>query len=126
MKSGFGTAALAVAMLIVGFMLSSARTNSTFYASPELHPAPMQPQTESKVMTLLPGQLGRMHNREYRKIEIHSQYPIHVMSGNCESTYTVDYSCDGDPDDVVIQDLRRPPLFATPHSNVVAFKFTAY
>jgi hypothetical protein len=99
--------------------------DSNGYRAPEYAP-PVRPQTDSEMMTLLPGQIGRMHNRQFRKVEIHSQYPIHVMTGGCESTYTVDYSCDGDPDDVVIQDLRRRPIFSTPRSNVVTFKFSAY
>lgn len=60
-----------------------------------------------------------LQNSEFQHFEIRSEYPLRVMAGPCQSTYTVDLICDSGPADIVVVDLRRAPIFAEPRSNTV-------
>jgi hypothetical protein len=48
----------------------------------------------------------QIQNPRYDHIEIRAAFPINVQIGNCSSTNTVDYQCDGAVADISALDLR--------------------
>ena len=84
------------------------------------------PRTASKTISFMPGQATDIPNRIYRKVEVRAEYPLRVLSGQCQSDYTVQFFCDGDPADIFITDTRRMPLFLTPRANAVTITVTEF
>jgi len=104
-------------------------TPSTDFQQSEDATAPVQripspPKSATVAFVLLPGQSQNFPNNSIRRLTIQSEYPIQILSGACRNDYTVQWTCDGDPHDVFVRDLRRPPVFMTPRSNTV--RFTAW
>lgn len=90
------------------------------------YPAPVRPAHVTHTFSFLPGQYADLPNRRFRKIEVSSQFPIRVVSGNCHRSYTVEFYCDGPPADIFITDMRRQPLFSSPRANRVTVTATEY
>jgi len=82
--------------------------------------------TKSKTISLMPGQAINIPNRAFRKVEIHSEYPLRVLIGPCHNDYTVEFFCDSEPADLFVADTRRSPIFLTPKANSVTITVTSY
>jgi hypothetical protein len=86
------------------------------------HPLPgVMAKTKPMVQSysLLPGQSMNFRNRKYHRVEVHSTFPIRVLTGPCHEEYVVQFSCNSDPGDIFITDRRSKPLFGTPQANQV-------
>ena len=87
---------------------------------------PRAPHVERKVVSLLPGQEYTLVNHSYGKIEVHSNYPIRIVNGDCHDDYAVQFNCDGQPASVFITDLRHVPLFGSPKANLLSITATEF
>lgn len=74
----------------------------------------------------LSGQAMNFTNRQFRKVEIHSEYPLRILTGQCHQDYTVQFLCEGDPADLFIVDARLRPIFTTPRANQVTIIVTEF
>lgn len=88
--------------------------------------APETPKSRSKTVSFMPGQAVNLPNKLYRKVEIHSEYPLRVLTGRCHNDYTVQFFCEGEPADIFISDTRRRPIFTTPKGNLVTITITKF
>lgn len=93
---------------------------------PQPPPPPPVPQVQTKIMNFMPGQSGSIINRDFRKVEVRSTFPVRVFSGPCHEEYTVDFTCDSNPGDVFITDRRLPPIFHAPEANEITITFTQF
>jgi len=84
------------------------------------------PVTKTQTISLMPGQAFNGPNRNFRKVEIHSEYPLRIMIGPCHDDYAVQFFCDSEPSDLFVADTRKPPLFLTPKGNLVTITVTSY
>lgn len=84
------------------------------------------PANRTKTVSLMPGQAFNVPNKQFRKIEVRSEYPLRVMTGPCHEDYTVEFFCQSDPADLFIADTRKPPLFLTPKANAVTIIATEF
>jgi hypothetical protein len=90
-------------------------------------PAPaVEPKTIIKTVSFMPGQAINIPNKKFRKIEIHSGYPLRIFVGPCHNNYAVEFVCNSDPSDLFIVDIRRPPIFRTPVANSVTITATEF
>jgi hypothetical protein len=80
---------------------------------------PPPPKETSRTVAFMPGQYVNISNRGFRKVEIHSEYPIRVASGSCHLDYGVEFFCNDDPADIFITDMRPKPIFTTPKGNLI-------
>lgn len=87
---------------------------------------PKSPKQISHTVSFMPEQYVNIENRNFRKVEIHSQFPIRVASGDCHLDYGVEFVCDGDPADIFITDMRQRPIFTTPKGNLVTLTLIEY
>lgn len=69
--------------------------------------------------SMLPGESMNFANKKYHRIEVHSTFPVRVLTGPCHEEYVVQFSCDSAPGDVFITDRRSKPLFGTPQANQI-------
>jgi hypothetical protein len=60
----------------------------------------------SETFKVMAGAELQIQNPRYDHIEIRAAFPINVQIGNCSSTNTVDYQCDGAVADISALDLR--------------------
>lgn len=74
----------------------------------------------------MPSQYLDIPNRRFHKVEIHSTFPLRVVSGSCHLNYGVEFYCEGDPSDIFITDMRRPPIFRTPEGNAVSIRLIEF
>jgi hypothetical protein len=95
----------------------------TYYIAPQ---QPRRPVTGSKTVAFMPGEAVNFPNRQFRKVEIHSEYPLRILTGHCHQDFTVEFVCEGDPADVFIVDTRRRPIFMTPRANTVTITVTEF
>lgn len=101
--------------------------NATYPSAPHVAaPAPPKPLEITKTVAIMPTQYFDLPNHRFRKIEIHSTFPIRVLSGSCRLNYGVEFYCDSDPADVFITDMRKMPVFAAPQGNQIAITATEY
>lgn len=85
------------------------------------------PEKRTITVSFMPGQAESIPNRKFRKIEVHSEYPIRAISGRCHSDYTVEFICENpEPTDLFIVDTRHRPLFVTPRANQITFNLIQY
>lgn len=90
-------------------------------------PAPLPaPQKLKQTIAFMPGQYLDVPNRRFRKVEIHSTFPIRVVSGACQQNYGVEFYCDGNPTDIFITDMRSRPIFSTPQANTITLTAVEY
>jgi hypothetical protein len=84
------------------------------------------PRTHSKVYSLLPAETLNLANKEYRDVEIRSEYPVQFLAGpDCHNDYTVQWHCRmNEPNDLFIRDLRTRPVFTTPKANAITVTVT--
>jgi hypothetical protein len=94
--------------------------------APAEAPERPEPRTISKTVAFMPGQYVDLPNRRFRKVEIHSTFPLRVVSGDCHENYSVEFICDADPSDIFITDMRRPPIFRAPQGNMVTITLTEF
>lgn len=87
---------------------------------------PVAPRVVSKTISFMPGQAINIPNKNFRKIEIHSGYPLRIFVGPCHNDYTVEFICNSDPSDVFIVDTRHPPIFRTPIANSITITGTEF
>ena len=106
--------ALAAVVALVGWIML--RRPSTVVRA---YPFSNQPRVSVHTVAFMPGQYADIRNNEYRKIEIHSTYPIRVLSGTCNLQYGVEFYCDSTPADIFITDMRPKPIFSTPTANTI-------
>lgn len=99
---------------------SSHAAPSAFYSTPP------QSQTSVHTIAFMPGQYLDIANSRFRKVEIHSTFPIRVVSGTCQQNYGVEFFCDSDPTDIFITDMRPQPIFTTPQGNTVTITAQEY
>ena len=96
-----------------------------------LHPIDAQrgvfaPEMRTKTIALMPGQAFNAPNRQFRKIEIRSEYPLQIMTGPCHQDFTVQFFCESAPADLFVRDTRHFPLFMTPKANAVTITVTEF
>ena len=84
------------------------------------------PKTITHTFNLLPSQSTNLENRQFRKVEIRSEFPVQVLVGPCREAYTVDFFCDSAPADIFISDQRARPIFSSPQANPVTVTATEY
>jgi hypothetical protein len=89
-------------------------------------PAIAAPRVVSKTVSFMPGEAVNIPNSQFKKVEIHSQFPIRVLTGNCHVDYTVEFFCNQGPNEVFISDMRQKPIFTAPQGNFVSITFTEY
>jgi hypothetical protein len=106
-------------------VLSSTPTDTYTETPPDLEP-PKVPVSKSVTVSFMPGQAVDIPNRRFRKVEVHSEYPIRVLTGNCHVDYSVEFFCTGDPSDIFITDLRKMPVFLTPRGNLITMNFIEF
>lgn len=94
--------------------------------SPTYEPPPPKPAEISKTVAVMPGEYFDLPNHRFRKIEIHSTFPIRVLSGSCRLNYGVEFYCDSDPTDVFITDMRQRPVFSAPQGNQITITAIEY
>jgi hypothetical protein len=87
---------------------------------------PLTPRRISQTVSFMPGQYADIANHAFRKIEIHSEYPIRVASGHCQLDYGVEFICNGQPADIFVTDMRKPPIFLTPRGNQITLTLTEF
>lgn len=80
---------------------------------------PSAPREINRTVSFMPGQYSTIPNREFRKVEIHSEYPIRVANGSCHLDYGVEFFCKSDASDIFITDMRPRPIFTAPKGNLV-------
>lgn len=98
---------------------------ATYTSQPTARPAPVyvppppppKPIEFTRTLAFMPGQYTNFKNQKFRKIEIHSTFPIRVVSGSCHVDYGVEFICNSDPSDLFITDMRPKPIFRTPQAN---------
>ncbi len=88
--------------------------------------AAAEPKVISRTVAFMPGQSIDIPNKRFRKVEIHSQFPIKAINATCHLEYTVEFICDGDPSDLFIADTRLRPIFKTPEGNMITITFTEF
>lgn len=96
------------------------------YSAAPAPPPPPKPVQVSRTVAFMPGQYIDLPNHQFRKIEIHSTFPIRVASGSCHLDYGVEFVCDSDPSDVFITDMRPKPIFRTPQGNEITITATQF
>jgi hypothetical protein len=87
---------------------------------------PQEPVAKNHVKTysLLPSKTLNIVNKDFRYVEIRSEYPIQIAAGPCHTGYTVQWKCQLDePMDLFIRDLRKEPIFSTPRANTITLTF---
>lgn len=103
---------------------------NVYYAAdsaPSVNYLPQQkPAFDTRVIAFMPGQAMNFTNRQFRKVEIHSEYPLRILTGQCHQDYTVQFLCEGDPADLFIVDARLRPIFTTPRANQVTIIVTEF
>jgi hypothetical protein len=77
------------------------------------------PKSGRRTVALRPAETFNLANRNYRKIEVRSTFPIRIVSGKCHSDYTVDFLCEGIPSEIFISDARAPSASDSQPSNTV-------
>jgi hypothetical protein len=78
------------------------------------------PRPAKFTYSVLPSKSVEMQNRQFHIVEIHSEYPIEILAGDCHNDYTVQWTCHFDqPADIFMRDLRMPPVFRTPRANTI-------
>ena len=85
-------------------------------------PVPIPQPAPPRVVTfaLMPEQSMDLPNTKFQRVEIHSQFPLQIMSGHCQQNYGVEFVCaDGEPADIFVRDVRVRPIFKTPQGNLV-------
>jgi len=73
----------------------------------------------TQTYSFMPGQSMNFSNKKYHRIEIHSTFPVRILTGSCHEEYVVEFSCVGEPGDVFVTDRRSKPLFGTPEANQI-------
>lgn len=89
-------------------------------------PVTLIPKKKSATIALMPGQAINLPNRTFRIVEVHSQFPLRILTGKCHDDYAVEFVCNGDPGDIFITDRRVPPIFHTPEGNSVTVTVTEF
>lgn len=108
---------LLVAVVLVGGIYVAYEWHNTFGPSA---PVAVRPAPHFvKTFALLPGGSMDIQNRQRYTFEVRSQFPVKIISGECQVSYTVDATCENDSADLVVIDLRTMPLFSQPESNTV-------
>lgn len=109
------------AALILGMWVYFQSHRTAGYAGGQsaIYSPQQQPQTSVHTLAFMPGQYLDIPNRRFRKIEIHSTFPVRVISGACQQNYGVEFYCDSDPADIFITDMRQRPIFSAPQGNTV-------
>ena len=116
----------AFGILLLGYsLLKTVASDRSAQAAPR-PVIPRSPQVEKKLVSLLPGQEYTLVNHSYGKIEVHSEYPIRIVNGDCHNDYAVQFNCEGQPATVFITDLRHVPLFGTPKANSITITATEF
>ncbi len=87
---------------------------------------PRKPTSDTQSFAMMPSQTVNLPNRRFRKVEIHSTFPLRVLTGKCHEEYTVEFFCNDEPADIFIQDVRRVPIFRTPEGNTVTITGTEF
>lgn len=108
----FTTAVIASAGILLGSSLLSFHPVTNVMAA-------RNPKTLVQSYSFLPGQSMNFPNKKYHRVEIHSTFPIRVLTGPCHEEYVVQFTCNSDPGDVFITDRRSKPLFGTPQANQI-------
>jgi hypothetical protein len=95
--------------------------------APAAIPGPRpEPRTKNMTISLMPGQTTDLINREFRIVEIHSQFPLRILNANCQEDYAVEFFCRGDPADIFLTDRRLPPILRTPEANTITVTLTEF
>src|SRR5579872_6678541 len=81
---------------------------SLVFPSHRTTPVMASANSKSNVVSysFLPGQSMNFPNRKYHRVEVHSTFPIRVLTGPCHEEYVVQFACDSKPGDVFITDRR--------------------
>jgi hypothetical protein len=87
---------------------------------------PVRPDVISHTVSLMPGQATNFSNTRFRKVEIHSEFPIRAFMGHCRQEYTVEFLCETEPADLFVVDTRKPPVFMTPRANLVTITLVQF
>lgn len=121
--AGIAFAAIWIAIDVhqVSTYQSHTQTSATYAAQ-----APPKPLEVTKTVAIMPAQYFDLPNRRFRKIEIHSTFPIRVLSGSCRLNYGVEFFCDSEPADVFITDMRKMPVFSAPQGNQITITATEF
>lgn len=106
---------------VAGISMAGILIGSLVFPSNRMIPVMASPNSKANVVSysFLPGQSMNFPNRKYHRVEVHSTFPIRVLTGPCHEEYVVQFTCDSKPGDVFITDRRTKPLFGTPEANQV-------
>jgi hypothetical protein len=124
-----GLLVIAVALLVAAIIADYPEILGGRYPEPEgrsSYHVPALPQTWNNTYSLLPGGSMSVRNRDFRKVQVRSDFPIRASVGVCRSEYTVELDCDGDPDAILVTDVRRMPIFSSAQSNTISIKASTF
>ena len=82
-----------------------------------------EPESHTKSYSLLPTQSLTITNKDFRRIEVTSSYPVSVVMGSCHIYYTVQAFCNTDPADVFVTDARAKLALLAARANVVSVTY---
>ena len=83
---------------------------------------PARSETKTRTVSFMPSQAVDVPNDRWTKIEIHSEFPLRILTRGCENNYTVEFVCTlKSPADIFVEDMRTRPLVGTPRANQVTF-----
>jgi hypothetical protein len=123
----FLKAAALVSVILAAFYVALSRhdviRSNSASARPQRAAQPVEPPPPpreiSHTVSFMPGQYVNLPNKNFRKVEIHSEYPIRVASGACHLDYGVEFFCAGEPSDIFVTDMRSQPIFTSPKGNLI-------
>jgi hypothetical protein len=115
-------AGCAVGLVFFGIHLG----HQTARPSSHLQAAPAENQAVEKSYALLPSQRATITNSSFGDVEVRAEFPVTVIVGECQSSYTVQWHCSTEPHDVTVIDTRHVPIFRTPQANDVKITFRRF